>query len=74
MPANYITLTRQELYDMVWSEPMTSLAKNFGISDVALAKRRTTGETAQPSWSGGRYARFGLIWHCLQSEVGPARL
>jgi len=39
MPTNYITLTRQELYDMVWSEPMSSLAKNFGISDVALAKR-----------------------------------
>src|SRR5450631_3992615 len=39
MPANYITLTRQELYDMVWSEPMSSLAKNFAISDVALAKR-----------------------------------
>jgi hypothetical protein len=25
MPTNYITLTRQELYDMVWSEPMSSL-------------------------------------------------
>src|ERR1039457_3033517 len=24
MPTNYITLTRQELYDMVWSEPMRS--------------------------------------------------
>ena len=59
MPTNYITLSRQELYDRVWSEPMTSLAKNFGISDVPLAKRRTTGETAQPSWPGGRYARFG---------------
>jgi hypothetical protein len=39
MPSNYVTLSRQELYDMVWSEPMTTLAKNFGISDVALAKR-----------------------------------
>src|ERR1035441_8213825 len=39
MPTNYITLIREELYDMVWATPMTSLAKNFGISDVALAKR-----------------------------------
>ena len=39
MPTNYITLTRQELYDMVWATPMSSLAKDFGISDVALAKR-----------------------------------
>jgi hypothetical protein len=39
MSSNYITLTRQELYEMVWSKPMSSLAKDFGISDVALAKR-----------------------------------
>jgi hypothetical protein len=39
MPTNYITLTRQKLYEMVCSEPMISLAKSFGISDVALAKR-----------------------------------
>jgi hypothetical protein len=39
MPTNYITLTRQELYDMVWSKPMRSLAKDFGITDVGLAKR-----------------------------------
>lgn len=31
-------LSRQELYDLVWSEPMRTLAKRFGISDVALAK------------------------------------
>jgi len=39
MPTNYITLTRQELYDLVWSKPMSSLAKEFGITDVGLAKR-----------------------------------
>jgi hypothetical protein len=42
MPTNYITLTDQELYDMVWSKPMSSLANGFGVSDVALAKRRLT--------------------------------
>lgn len=32
------TLTRKELYDIVWSKPMTHLAKEFALSDVALHK------------------------------------
>ena len=36
---NYLTLTRQALYDLVWSKPMREVAKDFGISDVGLAKR-----------------------------------
>lgn len=39
MPTNYITLPRSELYELVWTKPVTELAKEFGISDVALAKR-----------------------------------
>lgn len=31
-------LTRRALYDLVWSKPMTTLAEEFGISDVGLAK------------------------------------
>jgi len=38
MQANSIKLTREELYDRVWSMPATKLAKEFGISDVALGK------------------------------------
>jgi hypothetical protein len=30
--------TREQLYDLVWSEPMQRLAKQIGISDVAIAK------------------------------------
>lgn len=30
--------TRQEFYDLVWSKPMTHLAKEFALSDVALHK------------------------------------
>lgn len=30
--------TRQALYDLVWSEPMKTVAATIGISDVALAK------------------------------------
>jgi len=31
-------MTREQLYNLVWSKPMTHLAKEFGISDVALRK------------------------------------
>ena len=34
-----LILSREELYDLVWSTPMLELAKGFRISDVALAKR-----------------------------------
>jgi hypothetical protein len=30
--------TRRELYDLVWSKPLATLAEEFGISDVGLAK------------------------------------
>jgi len=33
-----LVLTRQQLYDLVWSKPMIHLAKEFQLSDVALAK------------------------------------
>lgn len=35
---NKITLTRKELYDLVWSETMVSLSKKYKISDVGLRK------------------------------------
>ena len=31
--------TREDLYEVVWSDPMRTIAKEFGISDVALAKK-----------------------------------
>ena len=38
MEDNSIKLTREELYERVWSNPTTKLAKEFGMSDVALGK------------------------------------
>lgn len=32
-------LTRKELYDLVWAEPMTTICKRFGLSDNGLRKR-----------------------------------
>jgi hypothetical protein len=34
-----LTLSREDLYELVCSKPMTELAQDFGLSDVALAKR-----------------------------------
>ena len=31
-------LTRQELFDQVWAEPMSTLSKRYDLSDVGLAK------------------------------------
>ena len=39
---NFITLPRSQLYDLVWTKPVTELAKRFGISDVALASAAAT--------------------------------
>jgi len=33
-----VTLTRKKLFDLVWTEPMTTLAKRYEISDVGLRK------------------------------------
>jgi hypothetical protein len=29
-----VTLARQQLYDLVWSKPMTTIADEFGMSSV----------------------------------------
>lgn len=34
-----LVLTREELYELVWSIPIRTLAKRFGISDQGLAKK-----------------------------------
>jgi len=36
--AKTVELTREELYEQVWTVPMQRLAERYGISDVALAK------------------------------------
>ncbi|MGE3703273.1 MAG: hypothetical protein AB7G08_31710 [Hyphomicrobiaceae bacterium] len=39
MQSDKKTLTREELYELAWTKPVTQLAKEFGLSDVGLAKR-----------------------------------
>ena len=38
IPKDHLKLTREELHDLVWAEPMAQVAKDFQISDRALAK------------------------------------
>lgn len=40
--------TRQQLYDLVWSGPITTLAKSLTISDVGLAKACRRGDIPLP--------------------------
>lgn len=47
--------SRRDLYDLVWSEPMKTLAGRFGISDVALKK--TCAQAAIPTPERGYWAR-----------------
>lgn len=37
--AQTIHCSREELYEQVWSEPMISLARKYGLSDVGLRKK-----------------------------------
>lgn len=41
-------LSRKQLYELVWSEPMKILAPRFGISDVALKKACARAEISTP--------------------------
>ncbi|MFZ4682512.1 MAG: hypothetical protein ACOYMS_08425 [Terrimicrobiaceae bacterium] len=43
------TLTRDELYELVWSKPATAIASDYGISDVAVAKHCKKHEVPRPS-------------------------
>jgi predicted Zn-dependent protease with MMP-like domain len=38
MDAPERTLSRKELYDLVWSTPILKVADQFGLSDRGLAK------------------------------------
>lgn len=42
------TLTREELYDLVWSEPVRTIAPHFGMSDVAFRKHVVAARVPSP--------------------------
>jgi hypothetical protein len=55
VPPGRVTYSRKQLYDAIWSTPCQVLAKNLGISDVALAK--TCRRLGVPRPSRGYWAR-----------------
>jgi hypothetical protein len=54
-----VTLTRKELFDLVWSTPMNKLAARFGLSSVGLAKTCERFHIPRPPQ--GHWAR--LAWN-----------
>lgn len=52
------SFSRQEFYDLVWSKPMTQLAKEFFLSDVALHKICKKHDIPQPplGWWAKKHA------------------
>ena len=42
-------MTRKQLYELVWSKPMTHIAKEFGMSDVAVRKHCVKHDIPTPS-------------------------
>jgi hypothetical protein len=59
-----VRLTRQQLYDLVWSRPMTAIAADFGMSSVAFAKYCKELDVPRP---GRGY------WRQLASGQKPSR-
>jgi hypothetical protein len=64
------SLTREELYALVWSEPMKQLAPRFGVSDVALAKTCHRVQIPLPKPGYWTRHRAGKLW---PQELLPLR-
>jgi hypothetical protein len=62
-------VSREELYRLVWTEPMTKLAPRFGLSDVGLAKVCRKYQIPRPSV--GYWAKVGVGQH-VEPEHLPA--
>lgn len=52
-------ISRKELYDLVWSEPMIVLSKRFGLSDNGLRKQCKSMNIPTPSSGYWAKLRFG---------------
>lgn len=60
MAIDIIRITRQELYEQVWSEPILKIAKKFGISDVGLIKKCKKFQIPYPQrgyWTKKKYCK-----------------
>ena len=59
-----VTLTRKELYDLVWAQPLSRLAKKYKISDNGLrkiCKRMNIPIPAMGHWQKIQYGKKVII-------------
>ena len=61
--------TRQELYDLLWSEPTRSLAAKFGVSDVGFKKQISGMEVPAPE--RGYWARKQAGKATVRTKLAP---
>lgn len=66
------TLTREQLYALAWSQPMRSLAKKIGISDVAVAKHCRKSDVPVPE--RGYWNKLQAGQHPVKAELPPSDL
>jgi hypothetical protein len=65
-----IKVSRSELYELVWGTPMSQLAAQFGVSDVALAK--TCKRLGVPRPGRGYWARLTAGQKVKRTPLGKA--
>ena len=56
------TMTREQLFEAVWTTPVVQLAKRYGLSDVGLAKVCTRHQVPRPSlgyWAKKQHGKEG---------------
>ncbi len=71
MRGELIVLRREELFDRVWSEPVSTLAVEYGISGVALAK--ICKRMGLPAPSRGYWARKAAGKRVPRPALSPLR-
>lgn len=70
MPYDDVTFTREKLYEEVWARPVIQVAKDVGVSDVALAKIcRKLGVPVPPR---GYWARVAAGYARKRRPLPPA--
>ncbi len=66
--------TREELYELVWTTPLSKLAGQFGVSDVAIAKRcRREGVPVPPRGYWAKVAAGKSVERPALSSEAPPR-
>lgn len=64
------TISRAELYELIWAEPMTKVAPRFGLSDVGLAKVCKRYDIPRPPVGYWAQKQFGK--QSAQTPLPPA--